>query len=173
LEGFVPAGLHICLLEGPTPVPNNGDRVPGADHLLRYVDKKYVDQGTNQIDGSGFLARKDKGEASPSANWMECFAPPTENQMNEIRAVRRIRYERKGRLARINVQETIQHLTANAKIPLALAFVHDQLQATETHPPDPSHVLMHGIPGLNTSEAEFVRDLLRECVLELFIPTPG
>jgi hypothetical protein len=152
-------------------VPNKGDHVPGADHLLRYVDKKYVDQGTNQIDGSGFLARK--GEGSPSANWVECFDPPTQNQINEIRAVKRITYEKKGRLARINVRQTIQHVTENAKILVPLAFVHDELQRTERHPPDPSHVLMHGIPELNTSEAEFVRDLLRECVLELFIPTPG
>src|SRR5262245_18469221 len=135
-----------------TPVPNNGDHVPGADHLLRYVDKKYVDQGTNQIDGSGFLARK--GERSPSANWMECFDPPTQNQINEIRAVKRITYEKKGRLARINVRQTIQHVTENAKILVPLAFVHDKLERTERHPPDPSHVLMHGIPELNTSEAE-------------------
>jgi hypothetical protein len=147
-------------------MPNNGDPVPAADHLLRYIDKKFVDQGTNKIDGTGFLARE--GEKSPSANWMECFAPPVQNQIDEIGAVKRITYHKRGRLARINVEQTIQHVEAQTQI--LLSFAHDKLDATETYPPDPSHVLMHGIPQLNTSEAEFVRDLLRECVLELFVP---
>jgi hypothetical protein len=147
-------------------VPNNGDPVPAADHLLRYIDKKFVDQGTNQIDGAGFLARE--REKSPSANWMECFAPPVTNQIDEIRAVKRVTYHKRGRLARIRVEQTIQHVEAQAR--LVLSFVHDKLDATHTYPPDPSHVLMHGIPQLNTSEAELVLDLLRECVLELFVP---
>jgi hypothetical protein len=147
-------------------LPNNGDHVPGADHLLRYIDKKFVDQGTNQIDGGGFLARKD--EKSPSANWMECFALPVQNQIDEIRAVKRITYHKRGRLARINVEQTIQRVKTEAQI--LLSFEHDKLDAMQTYPPDPSHVLMHGILQLNTSEAELVRDLLRECVLELFVP---
>ena len=98
-------------------MPNNGDHVPGADHLLRYIDKKYVDPEANQIDGSGFLARKD--EEAPSANWMECFPAPTENQIAEIRGVKRIKYEKRGRLARINVERTIQHVSANAMAQLA------------------------------------------------------
>jgi hypothetical protein len=152
-------------------VPVNGERVPLGDHLLRYIDKKYVDSGTGQVEGSGFLGRR--GEGAPSSNWMECFPAPVQNQVAEIRAVKRLTYEKRGRLARINVGQTIQHVTTNASVSIELAFVHDQLDATVCHPPDPSHVLMHGIPELDTSEAEFVRDLLRECILELFVPTPG
>jgi hypothetical protein len=150
--------------------PENGDPVPRADHVLRYISKKYFDPGTEQVNGDGFLGRK--GEGAPSANWMECFAPPVEAQVTEIRSVRRIKYEKNGRLARINVGQTIEHLTANANA-IQVHFVHDKLPAAEPYPADPSHVLLQGVPELDTSEGEFVRDLLRQCILELFVPPPG
>ncbi len=151
-------------------MPENGDLVPPSDHVLRYISKKYFDPGTKQVNGDGFLARK--GEGAPSANWMECFAPPIDAQVIEIRAVRRIKYEKNGRLARINVGQTIQHVTANSNL-TQLDFVHDKLEAAAPYPADPSHVLLQGVPELNTSEGEFVRDLLRECILGLFAPPPG
>ena len=156
------------LSRGTLSMPASGDHVPSGDHLLRYFDKKYVDKGTGEVEGGGFLGRK--GEGPPSANWMECFELPVLNQVTEIASVKRITYEKRGRLARIHVGRTIQHVMENAAAVGSLSFVHDPLDATDRYPSDPSHVLMRGVPEINTSEGEFVRDLLRECVLDLFAP---
>lgn len=148
-------------------MPANGDKVPDADHALRYVDKKFVDRETGVVDGSGFLGRL--GEGPPSVNWMECFPLPIENQIAEIRAVKRIRYEKRGRLVRINVGQTVKHLAENS---VALSIVHDTLGAADGKPADPSHALMRGVPEITTSEGDFVKDLLRECIINIYEPVP-
>src|SRR5262245_3904164 len=105
-------------------MPEKRATVPTADHLLRYIDKKYVDTNTNKIDGGGFLARA--GEEAPSANWLECFDPPLQNQIEQIRSLKRINYHKRGRLARINVGQTIGFIFETTKI--TLNFAHDPLE---------------------------------------------
>jgi hypothetical protein len=61
----------------------------------------------------------------------------------------------------------------NADTLIQLSFVHDELQAAENFPADPSHVLMHGVPELFSSEADFIGDLLRETIVDLIEPVPG
>ena len=152
-------------------MPNDGDSVPNSDHLLRYIDKKYVDSGTGVIDGNGFLARPNEGP--PSSNWIECFDPPIENQLDNIRAVKRIRYEKRGQLVRINAGHTIKFVKDSAKGAAPLRFVHNPLPPMDGKLSDPSHVLMHGIPEGSSSEADLVKDLLRECIIDVFTPTLG
>jgi hypothetical protein len=143
-----------------------GAPVPDPDHALRYIGKKHVDKGTNQVNGSGFLARP--GEDAPSANWIECFEGPIENQLSEIRERKRFKYEKRGRLVRLNVGNTRQHIVSNAPFSINFAFLHDPLPAEDDRPEDPSHALMHGAPELDTPEGEMIQDLFLDCILESF-----
>ena len=35
-----------------------GDKLPDADHVLRYIGRKFVDPKDNEIDGNAFLSRR-------------------------------------------------------------------------------------------------------------------
>ena len=102
--------------------------LPDTDHVLRYIGRRHVDNGV--VNGSGFM-RRPQEDTPPSVNWMECFPLPIENQVWEISARRRIRYEKRGLLVRINVGHTMRHVEENATIPITLAFLHDPLPAEE------------------------------------------
>ena len=117
--------------------------------MLRYIRRKHVDGEKNLIDGAGFLPRPN--EAAPSVNWMECFAPPTENQCNEICARRRIKYEKRGKLVRLNVGHTRNHVQTNApsQVQVQLNFIHEPLVLRRALTSMiPSHAEINGMPGL-------------------------
>ncbi len=115
------------------------------------------------MNGSGFLARP--GEEAPSSNWIECFSAPFTNQLTEIRARKRIRYEKRGKLVRLNVSNTERHIRDNAAT--EIVFVHDPLEAEAVYPPDPSHALANGVPQIDAGpEAELIGDLFLDCILE-------
>jgi hypothetical protein len=159
-----------------SPEPNTP--LPEDDHVLRYIGKKHVDNGV--VNGSGFMRRPT--EDATSVNWMECFAPPVPNQVGEISKRRRIKYERRGQLVRINVKHTMLYVVENAKpTEIVLAFLHDPLQAisagggnstTTGKPADPSHALIYGVPVEKTPEAELIRDLFVACIIEQFAVEP-
>jgi hypothetical protein len=124
-----------------TPLPPKaGTPLPEEDHVLRYIRKKHVDNGV--VNGAGFMRRPTE-DSPPSVNWMECFPPPVANQVDEISARRRLKYEKRGKLVRINVGHTKRYIAENAPRPVAesanaivLAFLHDPLptENTCTHP---------------------------------------
>ena len=143
--------------------------LPDADHVLRYIGRKHVDNGV--VNGSGFMRRPLEG-TPPSVNWMECFPPPIERQVQEISARRRIKYEKRGLLVRINVGNTKQYVAQNQAIAITLAFLHDPLPAENGKPEDPSHAVIDGIPIEKTPEAELVQDLFVDCILNQFDVTP-
>jgi hypothetical protein len=152
------------------PPPISGDRVPPADHVLRYIRKKHVDKDTNTVNGSGFLTRSD--EDGPSSNWIECFDEPIDNQLAEIKARKRFRYEKRGKLVRLNVARTERHISEN-RTPdagaLEIQFVHDPLEEDGQFPSDPSHSLANGVPQVDSGpEAELIGDLFLGCILETF-----
>jgi hypothetical protein len=144
--------------------PEPGKPLPDSDHALRYIGKKHVDNGN--VNGSGFMARP--GEKAPSVNWMECFPAPIDNQVAEISARKRIKYERRSRLVRINVAHTKQYVSANAPTPIELAFLHDPLLPENDTPEDPSHAVIEGVPTVNTPDAELVQDLFVDCIIDQF-----
>jgi hypothetical protein len=149
--------------------PAKGSAVPDSHHVLRYISRKHVDPDKNEFTGSGFLARL--GEGCPSVNWIECFAPPIENQLAGIRAEKRLKYEKRGKLARLNVRGTREYVVAEGAT--ILAFLHDQEDATEKYPEHTSHCVIQGVPELNTPEGELIGDLLLDCVLETYEVVPG
>jgi hypothetical protein len=158
------------------PPPTKGDRLPASDHVLRYVGKKHVDSSTNAVNGSGFLARPD--EDAPSCNWVEYFPTPLTNQIAEIRARKRYKYEKRGKLVRLNVSTTERHIrynvaAANLTTVAAILFVHDPLEAEDSNPADPSHSLASGVPRIGAGPAaELIGDLFLDCILETLDVSP-
>jgi hypothetical protein len=150
-----------------------GDQLPDADHVLRYVRKNFVDQ--DAIVGDAFLTRPPEKDDGPSVNWMEFFSGDTANQINEIRKIKRMTYEKRGRVAQLHVGRTKQYLKENAE--LIIDCIYDPLPAVEgdagTHkPPDPSHAYMRGVPFVDTPQGEAVRDLLVHCIVESYPVDP-
>ena len=152
--------------------PEPGTPLPEEDYVLRYIGKKHVDNGV--VNGSGFMRRPTE-DTPPSVNWMEYFPPPMTNQVAEISAHRRIKYEKRGKLVRINVGHTKRYVAENARWPVAenqraiiLAFLHDPLRAENKWPADPSHAVIDGIPMEKTPDAELIRDLLVDCIVDQF-----
>jgi len=138
--------------------------------VLRYIRRKHVDRnnGREDITGSGFLPRP--GEVTPSVNWMECFDLPIENQLENIRREKRMKYEKKSKLARLKMSDAIERVQTAAAV--ALGFVYDPEDATEDHCAHTSHSIMTGVPEEGQPLGEFIGDLLRECVLATYDPTP-
>ena len=127
---------------------------------------KDVDKDNNAVNGSGFLTRS--GEDGPSSNWIECFPAPFANQLAEIRSRKRFRYEKRGKLAQLNVSETQRHIRDNAAVAADVQFVHDPYEAEAGYPADPSHALATGVPEIGAGpEAELIGDLFLDCILEI------
>jgi hypothetical protein len=148
------------------PVPQKGLSVPEADHVLRYIRPRHVENGV--VNGEGFLARP--GEDAPSVNWLEWFDPPIENQVAEVGSVTRLKYAKTGQLARLNVGHTTRYVRENDPNGLTLSFVHDPLDADDDYPADPSHSLIHGFPVQDTPEAALVKDLIADCIIPPLFP---
>lgn len=97
--------------------------------------------------------------------------------MDEIKNRKRFSYEKRGKLVKLNVEQTEQCIfekSAEAGIAASrVLFIHDQLEADDIHPADPSHALATGVPVIDTGpEAELIGDLFLECVLEVFDVEP-
>jgi hypothetical protein len=147
-------------------MPQKGSSLPGTDHVLRYIRPRHVENGV--VNGEGFLTRP--AEGAPSVNWLEWFDPSVENQVAAVRRVTRLKYAKTGQLARLNVGKTTRYVTENDPNGLVLSFVHDPLDASATHPPDPSHSLIYGVPVQDTPEATLVKDLIADCILPPAFP---
>ena len=126
------------------------------------------------MNGAAFLARAD-GDA-PSSNWLECFPAPLTNQIAEIRFRKRLKYEKRGKLVRLNVSATERHIreaTAELGFSTRILFVHDPLLAEDLYPADPSHSLVTGVPRIGAgADAELVGDLFLDCILDTFDVSP-
>jgi hypothetical protein len=143
-----------------------GQPIPDDDHVLRYIAPAHIDNGL--INGAGFLRRRH--EQASSVNWMEYFPPPTENQILEIRARRRLNYAKTGLLAQVNIGATRDHLSLNAQI--QLAFIYKPLPADQEKqfPADPSHAEIYGIPAQDGPQTELIEDLIAECIIKPCYP---
>ncbi len=157
----------------PPPTLSPGDPLPDADHVLRYVRQKFVDNG--QIAGDAFLTRPPEKDDGPSVNWMEFFSGDTASQIVEIQKVKRMKYEKRGRVAKLNIGHTKQYLKQNAEI--VADCIYDPISSVEgdaktSRPADPSHAYLKGVPFIETPEGEAVRDLLVHCIVESFPVVP-
>jgi hypothetical protein len=148
------------------PIPQKGLSVPEADHVLRHIRPRHVENGA--VNGEGFLARP--GEDAPSVNWLEWFDPPIENQVAEVRSVTRLKDAKTGQLARLNVGHTTRYVRENDPNGLILSFAQDPLDADDNYPADPSHSLIRGVPVQDTPEAALVKDLIADCIIPPLFP---
>jgi hypothetical protein len=154
-----------------------GCPVPVGDHVLRYVRKRYVDLD-GQIEAEAFLSRSEEEmkKNGPSVNWMEFYSGDTTHQIAEIRKVRRMKYEKRGRVAKLHVGHTKQYLRENGE--LLIDCIYDPLpkiesgDAKDRKPCDQSHAYIKGVPVKDTPEAAAVRDLFVHCVIESFPVIP-
>jgi hypothetical protein len=147
---------------------SSGEPLPDDHHVLRYIGKKHVDNGV--VNGSGFLRRP--SEDASSVNWMECFPPPEINQILEVINRRRLKYEKRAQLVKLNVGHTKAYIFENSPGKTKLAFVHDPLPAEGAFLEDQSHALICGVPVLDTPEGEMIKDLLGECIIEKYPVVP-
>jgi hypothetical protein len=150
------------------PAPDSGAPLAEDNHVLRYVGGRLVHDGV--VDGAAFLARKDKDVDGLSVNWLEWFSGSLEDQVAGARRAARLRYGSNGRLARLNVGQSISFVRENHPERLTLSFVHDPLPAENEHAPDPSHSLIVGAPFQNGAEADLFTDLIAHCVLPPVFP---
>lgn len=144
--------------------------IPNADHLIRYVGGRFVDQGEEGspvIDGAGFLARPKKENNRPSFNWLEKFAGDDAERLDSIRGVSRLIYGATAKLVKLNVgsakTEVFEHASNHE-----IEVISDPLMEEGGFPADPSHALMTNIPDLNDPYGDLIGDILARCILEIF-----
>ena len=145
-----------------------GDLLPAADNVVRYVRPTNIgDDGT--INGSEFRrSRRRPDDPGLSVNWLEYFAGGKEEQLSEIRRLRRLVWRASGRLAELNVGATTEHLLE--ELP-SFQIVEHPLVAEGDFDPDPSHAEMIGLPQDGESEfAELIGDMIVECVIATYAP---
>jgi hypothetical protein len=150
------------------PAPESGAPLADDHHVLRYVGGRLVHDGV--VDGAAFLARKDKDTDGLSVNWLEWFAGSLEDQVGGARQAARLTYGRTGRLARLNVGQSISFVRENHPERLTLSFLHDPLPAEDKHAADPSHSLIVGAPFHDGPDADLFADLIAHCVLPPVFP---
>lgn len=97
--------------------------------------------------------------------------------MTEIRARKRFKYEKRGKLVRLNVSATERYIREEAADLVAAAaaifFVHDPLESEHPYPSDPSHSLATGVPQIGCGpDADLIGDLFLDCILETFDVVP-
>ena len=154
---------------------NPGDSLPEPDHVLRYIGKRFVDNG--QIDGNAFLSRPAEKDDGPSVNWMEFFGGDTVAKIEAIRRVKRMTYAKGACLARLNVGATKAYLLGQTQH--AIDFIYDPLteNAEKNWPADPSHVYVFNVPiriepGEDSPEREAIGDLIADCIIESWAVVP-
>lgn len=136
-----------------------GDVLQNDDHVVRYVRPMLIsDDGA--VDGSAFRLRS--GESGLSVNWLDCFRELSKReQLEQIRRLTRINMRRNGRLAELNVGETLGRVGSRLS---ALRFVHRPLLADGGYPADPSHSAIEGLPSGASPEAALIGDLIASSV---------
>ena len=134
-----------------------GDELRESDNVVHYVRPRLVlrDGG---VSGEAFRLRAD--ERGLSVNWLECFNGTKLEQIAEVRALLRIETRTNGRLAELNVLLTIKQASDS------LVFERRPLPADGSHPPDPSHCEITGMPPYESPQSALIGDLIAKCVTE-------
>lgn len=106
-----------------------------SDHVVRLVKPSLVE---TLPSSAAFL---DNRHRPASMNWLECFDPPRENQLHEVRSRIRLTLRVNARFVELNVgaaKDTAEEFGTT------LAFVKKPLPAKDEMPEDPSHCEAHG-----------------------------
>jgi hypothetical protein len=138
-----------------------GDDLPEDDHVVRYVKPSAI-QEDGTVDGSEFRLRPHRpDETGVSVNWLECFAPDIDNQMQEVRRRYRLKVRAAGRFAQLNIGAIKRHL---AEVIDTVRVVHDPLAAEDGFEEDQSHSEITGLPQGASDQAALIGDMIAECI---------
>ncbi len=143
----------------------SGNSLADKDHVVRYVKPASIDNGI--INGSEFRLRPHRpDDTGVSVNWLECFEGKNkEDQLDEIRRLRRLTWKKTGCLAELNIGKTKRHVFNEID---NIAFISDPLNKESGYEADPSHSLITGLPDGTSEMAELIGDMIAECILDTY-----
>ena len=136
-----------------------GDQLPDDDHVVRYVKPSFLLNET--VSGDAFELRIN--ETGLSVNWLEIIDDVDDHaRLNQIRCLSRLKLNRNGRFARLNVGDTIRRVLEHA---LEIGIVEAPLDAFKNFEADYSHAEFLGLPQTGSHESELIGDLIAKGVM--------
>ena len=137
-----------------------GDDLPDCDHVVHYAKPSFVHPDGSFAFGA-FRLRSD--ETGLSVHWLEGFDAigDTAARIAEVRRRSRLALRPGGRFAELGVGDAKRQVREHLG---ALRFTHMPLDAGDGYPADPSHSEIRGLPPDDSPLADFIGDLLVECV---------
>ncbi|WP_349369859.1 hypothetical protein [Salinarimonas sp.] len=121
--------------------------------------------------GAAFISRPME-DNSPSVNWLEVLSADVETAIAGVRAVTRLRYGGRDRLARLNAGRVRREVAAFGPPGWPVDVVHDPLEPEGDWPADPSHALLTNVPAESDLDKDLVGDLIARCVVSLHPARP-
>lgn len=137
-----------------------GDDLPDGDHVVRYAKPSFVHPDGSLAVGA-FRLRPD--ESGLSVHWLEGVdeVGDTATRVAEVRRLSRLTLRPGGRFAELGVGDAKRQVREHLG---TLRFAHMPLDAGGGYPADPSHSEVQGLPPDDSPLADFIGDLLVECV---------
>lgn len=135
-----------------------GEALAPTHHIARYIRPRYFNNGL--INGEAFLCRPQ--ETAASVNWLEYFDKPLPEGIIALQASSPLEMRPTGRIVTLNVGATRDYIAKHSE--------NKRLEFIYAPTKDPSHSLIYNIPEQDTPEAEFIKDLLVQCILEEYQP---
>ena len=141
-----------------------GDQLPDDDHVVRYVKPSFF-LNENKVSGDAFELRIN--ETGLSVNWLEVIDDVDDHaRINQIRRLSRLKLNRNGRFARLNVGDTIRRVLEHA---LEIGIVEAPLDVFNNFEADYSHAEILGLPQTGSydgsHESELIGDLIAKGVM--------
>lgn len=142
-----------------------GAILPDDANVVRYVRPSHIDGDI--VDGSAFRLRAN--ENGLSVHWLEVFQDFAKTeQIDKVRRLSRLSMSRNGRLAELNVGETIRHISGMLDSP---HIVHSPLDPTDHYEADPSHSEFLGMPDSESPVAALIGDMIAETIRDIYPTT--
>ncbi len=141
-----------------------GDQLPDADHVVRYVKPSFMLNG--KVTGDAFELRYN--ESSLSVNWLESIDDVDNNsRLKQLRSRFRLKLRKNGRFAQLNVGDTIRLVLEHA---LEISIVEAPLDSDDKDVAANSHAKILGLPPFGSHEAELIGDLIAKGVMYPLYP---
>lgn len=140
-----------------------GEELGSGNHVVRYARPTLVRQD-GKVDGGAFKLRP--REKYLSVNWLECFEGYSESRrLEEVVQLSRLTMSPNGSLAKLHVGSTMQYVSRALS---GICVVHYPLEAGGGYDADPSHSGIVNLPPPDSPQAEYIGDLIAECVTDAF-----
>ena len=121
--------------------------VPPNHHIVRHAKSRLYDRATGVAEGAAFLLRPPTPERAAeeglSTNWREFFPGTVEEQIEQIRRLRRLQWKPSEHLLELNVQQVLDTLS---ELGLEPSVVVAPVREENGYPADDSHSEILGLP---------------------------